>query len=38
MEVPQKQAASGQGWEEITGDEAIVANPPASLADGQAVR
>jgi hypothetical protein len=38
VEVLQKQEASGQGWEETTGDEEIVANPPTSLADGQAVR
>jgi RND family efflux transporter MFP subunit len=37
IEVRKKQSASGEGWEDLTGQEEIVASPPATMADGQVI-
>ena len=36
VEVLKKQ--SGDGWADVTGEEEVVANPPAGMTEGQAVR
>jgi HlyD family secretion protein len=38
VEVLKKRRGDGEAWQDVTGDEDVIAAPPAGLADGQAVK